>query len=503
MLSQLDELRFEGVSKRFDAVDAVRRVTFYIRAGEIVALLGENGAGKSTLVKIAAGLIAPDEGLIFIKGRPYRRLTPSVANQLGIGLVQQELAVCPDLTVAENMFLGTATPTRGGFLRYSEMEHRTQEILDNLAAKVSARQFMRTLTLAQTQLVEFAKQWLRRPHILILDEATSALSSDQAEMVYRYTRKLAEEGSIILLITHRMDELRYADRVVVLRDGELVGELSEQPLDTDKAIALMLGRELKTVFPPRRERHSSPEKPPLLEVSQLRLGGRQPIAFQVHEGEVLGIGGLSGHGQHELMRWLFGLENFSGQIKIDGQFVTLRSPVEAMRARIAYVPEERKTEALLIELSGKINMILPGMLDRFSRLGILRSNKIINEAIQNGIDRFHVKWSGPHTIIRQLSGGNQQKVAVARWWLRDPRIYLLEDPTRGIDVGSKREIYTLLQELTQSGAAVLLTSSDTLELIHLCDRVLVLYERDVIAEYAGDQLTEERLIRAFVTGRAS
>ncbi len=490
------------VSKRFDAVLAVQKVSFSVRPGEIVALLGENGAGKSTLVKMVAGLVSPDSGEIRAGDRGFSRINPKLARQLGIGLVQQELSFAPDLTVAENLFLGTNAPNHAGFLDYKKIEHQAELVLKEVGVKASPFRFMRSLTLAEAQLVELAKQLMRQPSILILDEATSALSAEEAEIVYGHASRMAENGVAVLLITHRLAELRHANRAVVLRDGQLVGDLQGDSLEADKAISLMLGRELKTVFPERVPLSSHAESSAVLAVENLNLGGRAPLSFVGHKGEILGIGGLAGHGQHELLRWLFGLENFKGLLKINGKPVRLKSPVDAMRAGLAYVPEERKTEALLVDLALKHNVTLPGMLDKFTHWGMLRVG-VLEPAVNRARDRFRIKAGHSNVLIRQLSGGNQQKVALARWWLRNPAVYLLEDPTRGIDVGSKHEIYHLLQELVQGGATVLITSSDTLELVHLCHRVVVLYEREMIGEYTAEELTEERLVRAFVSGRAS
>ncbi len=494
------ELR--DVSKRFDGVLAVKKVSLSVMPGEIVALLGENGAGKSTLVKIVAGLIAPDSGEIRVGDRSFSRINPKLARKLGIGLVQQELSFASDLTVAENLFLGIDMPNHAGFLNYKEIEHQSQLILKEVGVKVSSFQFMRSLTLAEAQLVELAKQLMRQPNILILDEATSALSAEDAEIVYGHASQMAKNGVAVLLITHRLAELRHANRAVVLRDGQLVGDLQDDSLEADKAISLMLGRELKTVFPERVPLTSYTEFSTVLSVENLDLGGRVPLSFVAHKGEILGIGGLAGHGQHELLRWLFGLESFKGLLKINEITVGLKSPVDAMRAGLAYVPEERKTEALLVDLTLKHNVTLPGMLDKFTRWGMVRT-RVLETAVNRACDRFGIKAGDPNVLIRQLSGGNQQKVAFARWWLRSPAVYLLEDPTRGIDIGSKHDIYQLLKELVQGGATVLITSSDTLELVHLCHRVVVLYERELIGEYEADELTEERLVRAFVSGRAS
>lgn len=490
------------VSKRFDAVLAVQKVSFSVKPGEIVALLGENGAGKSTLVKMVAGLVSVDSGEIRIGDRGFSRINPKLARQLGIGLVQQELSFAPDLTVAENLFLGTNTPTHAGFLNYREIGRQAELILREVGVKSSPFRFMRSLTLAEAQLVELAKQLMRQPNILILDEATSALSAEEAEIVYGHAKRMAKNGVAVLLITHRLAELRHANRAVVLRDGQFVGDLQGDSLEADRAINLMLGRELKTVFPERLPLPSHVESNAILSVENLDLGGRSSLSFMAQKGEILGIGGLAGHGQHELFRWIFGLENFKGLLKINGRSVRLKSPVNAIRAGLAYVPEERKTEALLVDLALKYNVTLPGMLDKFTHWGMLRIG-VLESAVDRARDRFRIKASRSNVLIRQLSGGNQQKVAIARWWLRGPEVYLLEDPTRGIDVGSKHEIYQLLQELVQGGATVLITSSDTLEFVHLCDRVVVLYEREIIGEYMAQELTEERLVRAFVSGRVS
>lgn len=494
-------VRLEDLDKRFEAVHAVRGVNLSIRAGEIVALMGENGAGKSTVVRLIAGLTAPDAGSIVINGKAHTRLTPRAALESGISLVQQELSNCGALSIAENLLLGNNPPTRLRLFDYSQVAKRVWPVLNQLGLDVDLRQRVETLSLAEAQLVEVAKHLLREPRVLILDEATSALNRDQAAAVYRVAQELRQQGAAALLITHRLEELAYADRVVVMRDGSVVGELAGGEIGEDTVVRLMLGREITTLFPARPRLAGTAEE--VLRVNGLHLGASDSdVSLQAHAGEILGIGGLSGQGQHELFRWLFGLGHKGGELHIRGNLCRLRSPVSALKHGIAYVPEDRKHEALLTELTIEQNIVLPRIVDGMCRFGFLQLRRL-RALVRRSLEDFRVVPATPKTLVRQLSGGNQQKVALARRWLRNPLVYLLEDPTRGVDIGSKAEIYRRVVTLAEKGAAILMTSSDTLELVNLCHRVIVLYEGRVVGEYSGESLTEESLVSAAVTGRAA
>jgi ABC-type sugar transport system ATPase subunit len=497
-----ETVRLEGLNKRFEAVHAVRDVNLGIRAGEIVALVGENGAGKSTVVRLLAGLTAPDSGSIVVGGRAHARLTPRLALESGIGLVQQELANYGALSVAENLVLGNNPPTRMRLFDHAQVAQRVSPVLSALGVDVDLRQRVETLNLATAQLIEVAKHLLRDPRVLILDEATSALNREQAAAVYRAAQERRRQGAAALLITHRLEELAYADRVVVMRDGSVVGELQGSEIEEDAVVRLMLGREITTLFPaPPPRLGATPSE--VLRVQDLRLGtSGSEVSLRVHGGEIVGIGGLSGQGQRDLFRWIFGSGHRSGELYIRGNLRRLRSPVGAVKEGIAYVPEDRKREALLTELTVEHNMLLPRTVDGMCRFGFLQLRRL-GALIRRSLEDFHVVPARPKALTRQLSGGNQQKVALARWWMRDPLVYLLEDPTRGVDIGSKAEIYRRIINLAESGAAILMTSSDTLELVNLCHRAIVLYEGEVVGEYSGESLTEERLVSAAVTGRAA
>jgi ribose transport system ATP-binding protein len=487
-----------GIDKRFGGVIALDGADFACEAGEIHALLGENGAGKSTMVKVLCGVHPPDAGAIAYDGQTVTFPNPSAAVAAGIVPVFQELSLVPDLTVAENLFLGAEPRTRWGLVDGRRMTREAWALLSDLGfAGIAPRAIVRDLPLADRQLVEIAKALGRKPRVLILDEATSALNRGQVQQVFSVVRRLRDEGVAVVFISHRMDEVRaLCDRATIFRDGKDVGTVDVATVDDNEIVRLMIGRTLRETFPPRSVRPAV--ETPLLEVRALDWGDTlRDITFTLHKGEILGLSGLEGQGQGDLLFALFGVyAGVSGDVRVDQRPIRLGGPRDAMSSGVAMVPEDRKTQGLILPLPVSENITLP-TLPRVARYGII-STAAVTAATETMRERLAIRMAGPDVPVRFLSGGNQQKVAIAKWLLTDANVYLLYDPTRGIDVGAKQEIYQLMRRLATEGHGILFFSTDLAEIVGLCDRALVMYEGAVARELSGAALTEANLVSAAV-----
>jgi ribose transport system ATP-binding protein len=488
-------LQATGISKRFGGVVALDEASFACERGEIHGLLGGNGAGKSTMVKILCGVQPPDAGTIQLDGQPVRFASPSEAVQHRVIPVFQELSLIPDLTVAENLFLDRE-PRRFGLIDRKRMQRDTGALLESLGfPRIDPAVVIKDLPLADRQLVEIAKALSRKPKVLILDEATSALGSRDVEHLFGVLRGLEEHGTAIIFISHRMDEVReFCHRATIFRDGRDVGAVDVDRTDASEIVRLMIGRQLQEVFPPRPPRPEQEQT--RLRVENLLWGmSLRDISFELHAGEILGLAGLEGQGQGDLLLALFGIyAGTSGVIQMDGTPVKLDGPGAAMSLRTALVPEDRKTQGLILPLSVRENLTLPV-------LPTLASGGIVNRLTENRaaasiIQQLSIKTPSMDTHVRNLSGGNQQKVAIGKWLLTEANVYLMYDPTRGIDVGTKQEIYQLMRDLVSEGASILFFSTDSAEIIGLCDRALVMYEGSIAQELRGDEITRENLLGA-------
>ncbi len=467
-----------------------------VAAGRIHAVVGENGAGKSTLIKIMAGVVAPDEGQMLLDGRPVSFASPAAANQAGIVCVFQELSLIPDLTVADNIAI-SHPPTRFGLIDRKAQRRLAEDALARAGAEdIHPLALVKDLSLSRRQMVEIAKALARKPRILILDEATSALTAADVNRIYAVLKRLRAEGLALLYISHRMHEItELADDCTVFRNGRSVASYAAGTKTGDEVVELMIGREYHGVFPSRTIRAKS-DAAPLLEVRGLGWTNRlHDVSLRLHAGEVIGLGGLDGQGQRELLLALFGvLRGTAGQILVDGKPVTINGPHDARAPAIgmALIPEDRKTEGLMLQMSVRDNLSFAA-LGRLSHWGIV-DTAAESAAVADIVKLLAVRTGGTEMPAASLSGGNQQKLVIGKWLMMAPRIILLNDPTRGIDVGTKQEIYQLLRQLADQGASILFYSTDYDELIGCCDRVLVMYDGGIQRELVGDEITEHTLI---------
>lgn len=493
-------LRTADLTKSFAGNVVLDRVGFEVLPGEIHALMGENGAGKSTWINLVTGVHQPDSGTIEFDGIAYNGLSPHQAEAIGISTVHQELSLSPHLTVAENIFLGRLPTTRFYQVDYDRIESESARIFADLGIDIDPRALAGELPLAERQLVEFAKALVAEPKLLILDEATSALDKAQVELFFNSLRALRDRGVAVVFVSHRLEEIfSITDRITVLKNGEYVTTVPTAGTSTDQLVRFMVGREIADIFPPKPPIDALLAEPVVLSVRNLSSGHRfQNVDFDLHRGEILGLGGLQGQGQRELLAALFGLHRVEGEVLLHGQPAEVRNPRSAIRQRYAFVPEDRKTEGLVLQLPVSDNLALPnlGVIGRYGLIDRSRERELIDALVT----KLQIKLQSARQHVQRLSGGNQQKVAIAKWLPEKPEILLLSEPTRGIDVGTKQEIHRLMRELTAAGASILLISSDTIELLGLSDRVLVMYEHRPVVTLSGAEVTEENVVHASVVG---
>jgi ABC-type sugar transport system ATPase subunit len=493
-------LEIQSVSKRFPGVRALHNVSFALAAGEVHALIGENGAGKSTLMKILSGVYTDYDGALLLDGQPLHLAGPRDAQQRGIAIIHQELNLIPELTVAENIFLGREPKTAAGLLDTAQMERESRALLDRLMLPIPVDRPVKSLRVGEQQLVEVAKALSLDARLLILDEPTSALSQAEIERLFTIVDALRAQGVTMIYISHKLDEIfRIADRVTVLRDGEWIGTLPITEADAPALIRMMVGRSLSDLFP----KEVAEEGDEALRVEHLSLlaGGRgrtlSDISFSVRRGEIVGVAGLMGAGRTELLETLFGVhprQRVRGRVVLDGQERRIASPADAIRAGLAFVTEDRKTQSLVLKLSVAHNLTLAA-LGRYLHLNIIRQ-RAENAAVQRSIEQLRIKTPTAATEVDKLSGGNQQKVVLAKCLLTRPRVLLLDEPTRGIDIGAKAEIYAIISRLAGDGAAIVMASSELPELLAMCDRILVLCEGRLTAELTREAATQERILEA-------
>lgn len=491
-------LEMRNVSKTFVGTKALDKVELRAWGGEVLALMGENGAGKSTLMKILSGAYEADPGTeILIDGKPVTIEDPLEAKKHGVSIIYQELSLAPNLTVAENIYLGREIMTRGMANRRA-MYAGCRDVLERLAVPFGPKTIVGTLSIAEQQLVEIGRALHAHSRILVLDEPTTALSSRESERLFALIRQLRSEGIAIIYISHRMEEVYdLSDRVTVLRDGRYVGTIDRSELSAQQIVKMMVGRDLSTFY--MKEHDSGGSRGPVIfEVEGVTDGGKvKPCSFQLHRGEVLGISGLVGSGRTELARLIYGAdEKTAGKVLIEGKEVDIRQPSDAIRHGLAYLTEDRKALGLFLDMSCGENINI-GVIARDSRRGgILDLGKGKRRA-DDAFRQLRVRAASPLVNVGSLSGGNQQKVLLSRWLQIGPRILILDEPTRGVDIGAKSEIYRLIDELARQGIGVIVISSELAEIIGVCDRTLVMREGHIVGEVGGpdgDAITQENIM---------
>lgn len=502
-----DLLRMSGISKSFPGVRALQNVDLSVQAGECLALVGENGAGKSTLMKILSGVYAPDEGTIEIDGRTVVPSNPHHAQQLGVSIIYQEFNLFPNMSIEENIFIGRE-PNRSGIVDRAQMRESALGYLRQVGVDLDPRSMVRDLSVAQQQMVEIAKALSYNARIVIMDEPTSALTDTEVRALFEIIRGLKARGLGIVFVSHRLEEIfEICDRITVLRDGRNAGELSTATATPDQVVRMMVGREMTDLF---QKENSSTSDQVVLEVRGLSRRGTQRddskvvldgVDLQVRSGEIVGLAGLVGSGRTEVARAIFGADPFdSGEIYLEGQRVHVRSPAEAIGKGIALAPEDRKLQALVLALAIRENIALPN-LGRLSRFGFVRRRE--ERALADRyIQALSVRTPSMEQKVINLSGGNQQKVVLAKWLALNPKVLIVDEPTRGIDIGAKAEVHSLLSQLAAQGVAILMISSELPEILGMSDRIYVMREGKITGVLDRSEATEERVME-LATGVAA
>ncbi len=482
-------LEMKGIGKTFPGVKALQGVNLRVREGQVHALLGENGAGKSTLIKILSGAYTRDEGEIFFEGQKVDIRGPQDAQALGISTIYQEFNLARNLTIAENIFMGHL-PSKGGIVDWATAKAQSQDILKRLGVDLSVDTLTSELSVAEQQLVEIAKSLNRRTRILIMDEPSAVLGEKDLENLFRVVRALQAEGIGIIYISHRLKEIfELADEVTVLKDGRYVDTKSISEVDMDDLVKLMIGRDLEDVYPKR-----VPQPGEVLldvkNIAQRRLV--HDVSFQLRAGEIIGFAGITGSGRTEVARIIFGADTYSGEMRLDGKPYKPQSPQDAIKHGVALVTEDRKAQGLLLKLPVFINTTISG-LKRLTRFGIIRLQDELN-LVKDMIRQLSIKTPSPEFMVINMSGGNQQKVILARWLSLGIRVFILDEPTRGIDVGSKSEIYQIMSDLTSKGVGIIMISSELPEVLGMSDRVMVMREGTIVKELSRAEASEETIM---------
>ncbi|NKM16705.1 ATP-binding cassette domain-containing protein [Rhizobium laguerreae] len=494
-MASVPVLEIRNVSKHFGAVKALTEVSFSLERGEVHALCGENGAGKSTLMNIIAGVLQPTEGDVLVDGVPVKVTSPAVAQALGLGLVHQEIALCPDATVAENMFMAATNRRRSPFMNYNRLERDAQVVMNRLAP-IDVRRKVGDLSISSQQLVEIAKALTLDCRVLIFDEPTAALTQSETQILFAIIRDLKAQGISIIYISHRMAEIfSLCDRVTVFRDGRYVSTEKVADVTPDDVVRRMVGREITQLYP---EKQAPAERTDeiILSVRDLGDGSRfTDVNFDLRKGEILGVGGLICSGRTEIAEGICGLRLVTdGEVQLHGQRLRARSYAQAAQAGVVYLSEDRKGSGIFLDLSIAQNIAVLDLKSLTGPLGLLNSKAEADRA-HNLVRRLGVRMGGIDMPVSSLSGGNQQKVAIAKQLAVNPKVILMDEPTRGIDVGAKSEIHRLLRDLARSGIGIVVISSELPELLGLCDRVLVIHEGTVAGEVEGEAMTEEAIMR--------
>ena len=480
------------ITKTFPGVRALDDVSFNLKSGEVLALLGENGAGKSTLMKVLSGVYTRDGGEIMAFGNKVEKMTPKRAKELGIAIIHQELNLCSHLSVAENIFLGQEI-VKGGVVQRKQMNDEARAILKRLSLEIEPETLVGSLSVSKQQMIEIAKALLHKARVLIMDEPTSALTAKEINELFRIIRQLRDEGCGIVYISHRLEELKaIVDRVTIMRDGQYITDGNFKDMTMDQIIANMVGREIKEQFP----RVSCPKGKKIFEVRNLNAGRLvRDINFSLYEGEIVGFAGLMGAGRTETTRAIFGVDpKTGGEIFLDGKEVKISCPMDAIKAGIVLAPEDRKKDGLCTKLSIRHNLALPNLDLICSKLGVI-SRKQEDDLCEKAVKDLLIKTPTVEVNAGNLSGGNQQKVVVGKWLARNSRVVIFDEPTRGIDVGAKVEIYNLMNQLKKQGIAVMFVSSEMPEVLGIADRVIVMCDGRITGEVIAKETTQNEVLK--------
>lgn len=483
----------EHISKSFPGVRALNDVTLQVRAGEVHALVGENGAGKSTLMKILSGALPKDSGKIVFDGREASIQHPGDALALGIAMIFQELNLVPYLDVGQNIFLGREPTRRGDRIDWPALYDRARQRLEMIGIDIDPRAKVGDLSIAQQQMVEIGKALSRQSRLIVMDEPTSSLTEHETDRLFELIRSLKSQGVTIIYISHRLEEIfAIVDRVTVLRDGQWVGTRDIGQVNQTALVQMMVGRDIAEVF----AKEAAARRNVVLEVKNLSSANfLHDINLQLYRGEILGIAGLVGSGRTTLARTLFGAEKIDrGEIRLDGQAVTISSPQAAIRQGIGLVPEDRKDQALFLNMAVSDNIVMSDW-PELSRLGVINFNRVRSVA-QTAVKKLDIRTPSLRQRARNLSGGNQQKTAIARWLTLQPRVLILDEPTRGIDVGAKAEIHALMSQLAKQGMGIVMISSELPEILGVSDRIMVMHEGSMTAEFTRGEATQEAIMVA-------
>ena len=483
-------LKLEHISKFYPGVVALDDVSLELHGGEVHALIGENGAGKSTLIKCVSGAINPEKGKIYVDGKEIEHMTPSLSKELGISVIYQEPNLCQHMTVAENVFLGKE-PRHGLTLDRKEMNRQTKELLSSLGMEFDPETKVANLSAAYKQMLEIAKAVSNNSRVLIMDEPTASLATKEVDTLFRLVKQMKEKGVCVVFISHRLDEVfEITDRITVLRDGHTIETLNTSDTDRDNLIRLMVGRELTELYPTREVTHG----PVVLELKNVSGNGDKNINLTVRQGEIVGLGGLVGAGRTELAMMLMGMAKMTeGQVLLNGKEIHINSPKEAIAHGIGLVAEDRRRFSLSTVLPIRWNITM-AMIEKISKLGTIQSAKE-NEVVNHFKDVVRIKTPDVNNIVSSLSGGNQQKVAISKWLATDCKVMIFDEPTQGVDVGARSEIYHIINEQCEAGKAVIMISSDMEELLGLSDRIVVMAEGKITGEVAKEDFSQELILR--------
>lgn len=489
-------LNMKGITKSFPGVKALDNVDLELSEGEVLALLGENGAGKSTLMKVLGGVYSKDQGQIFLRDKPVQINSPKESLEHGIGIIHQELSLLPHLSIMENIFLGRERVKRLNRIDWNYLKSRSEEILSHLGVKnIDVTKPVKDYGVAIGKMVEIARILSMDCHIIVMDEPTDTLTTQETEFLFNVIRQLKREGKGIVYISHKLNEIfEIADRVQVLRDGKNIGTVKVSETNSDDLIQMMVGRKLEDKFP----RVCVETGKTILEVVNLQIPGiLQNINFKLYSGEILGFSGLVGAGRTELAKTIFGVNKYSGEIIFEGRPVKIKSPQQAIEMGIVYLTEDRKQEALFFEHDVLFNMTISTLNDFVTAAGRISKNREVREA-DGYIEKLNIRTPSLYERVINLSGGNQQKLLLARWMMTKPKVLILDEPTRGVDVGAKVEIYNIINQLKQKGIGIIVISSELPEILGICDRIVVMHNGRITGEFTHEEATQEGIMKCAV-----